>query len=82
MLQDKGAFLERGATLLGELVELRARLNVKREEAATLRQALGDSGLEGIREYYTIVEEQEMLNAKIQATTMKIQGWLSLCGVK
>lgn len=82
LAQEKGAFLEHGATMLGEFTELRARLQVKREEAATLKQALAESGLEGIREYYTILEEMETLKAKIQAATMKIHGWLAACGVK
>jgi len=78
--QEMGRFLEHGADIIRDLRKAEGRLEVKREEARVLRQAMIQGGLQGIRDFFAIKAEIAETRAEIDAYRKKLRGWIETCG--
>ena len=77
--REMGEFLEHAASILRELREAQARIEVKKEKAQVLQSVMIEEGLDGIESYFQLREEVVVLEEVAAAAKMKLTGFIESC---
>ena len=80
--QKQGQFLEHAAEILRELREAEALIQVNKDQAEVLKEAMIQEGLAGIKAYFQIQKEVAALETAAAAAKMKLTGHILACGGK